>query len=268
MEIFSEEQTIFNWGESYYPSSGRYGPRSESYLSLYQIFEGDMKIIIDHNSFLVKSGEIALVCNDKAVDYRIGKDTHLSWVEIPRPPIPHDTYIKIKDTPYILGATIRLMQLMDLGLQVNRKGIYGPTEFKNALGRAIFHELFDQVRLELVEKPLPDIVKKVKHYIEDHYTEECDTKSISEYAGVSQRYLFKIFRDYLDSTPVEYLWQLRLNKGVELIYFSGLKISEIAYQCGFKNPYHFSRYVRQHFGVSPSKLRKVEPNAYRLMIQN
>ena len=268
MDIFSEEQTIFNWGEAGYPSGGRYGPRSEPFLCLLQIFKGDMEIIIDGKSYLVKPGEIVLVCNEKEVDYLMGEDSQLSWVEIPRPPIPHDSYIKIKDTPYILGATIRLMQLMDLGLQVNRKGIYGPTEFKNALGRAIFHEFFDQLRLEFVEKPLPDLVKKVKHYIEDHYTAECDTKSISEYAGVSQRYLFKVFRDYLDSTPVEYLWQLRLNKGVELIYFSGLKISEIAYQCGFKNPYHFSRYVRQHYGISPSKLRKVEPHTYRLIIQN
>ena len=35
-----------------------------------------------------------------------------------------------------------------------------------------------------------------------------------------------------------------------------LTISEIAYQCGYKNPYHFSRQIRQFFKHSPSELRK------------
>lgn len=264
MNIFSEEKTIFHWCEARYPKGGRYGPRSEPYLSLYQIFEGEMEIIVGSDSRTVQAGEIALICNDREVDYRIGIATYFSWCEIPRPPMPPEIFEKINNVPLVLKGTDRLTQLMDLGLQVNRRGQHGPTEFKNALGRAIFHEYFDQMKLELVENPLPALVKRVKNHIEQHYMEQCDMNTISDYAGVSKRYLFKLFRKHLDTTPVEYLWQLRLNKGVELLYFSGLRVAEIAYQCGFKNPYHFSRYVKQHHGVSPNKLRKTKPYTYGL----
>ena len=262
MNVFSEKQTIFQWGEVNYLNGGRYGPRSDPYLSLYQIFKGKMEIIINNDVFLTNAGETVLVCNEKEVDYQFGVKVYLAWCEILKPPIPTKIYNKIKDSPIVLKTSSRLAQLMELGLQVNRKGIHKPTEFKNALGRAFIHEFFDQAKLELSEESLPELVERVINYIEQHYTEECNAQSIAEYAGVSRRYLFNLFKGHLEISPADYLWQLRLIKGVHLLCHSGLRISEIAYQCGFKNPYHFSRYVKQHHGVSPNKLRKMHSSTF------
>ena len=189
-----------------------------------------MKIILNGDVSTTKAGETVLVYNTKTVNYRLGKDVYVAWCETPNSPMPSVIFKKIKNTPLVLKTTDRLAQLMELGLQVNRKGIHESTEFKNALGRAIIHEYFDQAELALVEQSLPELVERVKQYIEQHYTEKCDTQSISDYAGVSRRYLFKQFRAHLRTSPAKYLWQLRLNKGVHLLCHSGLSVSEIAYQ--------------------------------------
>ena len=38
--------------------------------------------------------------------------------------------------------------------------------------------------------------------------------------------------------------------------FDNVRVSEIADRCGFKNPFHFSRLLRQMQGASPRKLRQ------------
>ena len=37
---------------------------------------------------------------------------------------------------------------------------------------------------------------------------------------------------------------------------TGPTVAEIAYQCGYKNPYHFSRQVKTSYGCPPSELRR------------
>jgi len=64
------------------------------------------------------------------------------------------------------------------------------------------------------------------------------------------------FREALNMTPARYLWKLRGEQGVAMLAETGLSIAEIAYRCGFKNPYHFSRMVKTLQGTSPRTVRR------------
>ena len=74
--------------------------------------------------------------------------------------------------------------------------------------------------------------------------------------GFHHRTCQKIFREHLKLSPSQYLWELRISKGVNLLRATGHNISEIAYRCGYQTPYHFSRHIKQKFGCSPSELRE------------
>jgi transcriptional regulator GlxA family with amidase domain len=56
-------------------------------------------------------------------------------------------------------------------------------------------------------------------------------------------------------TPAGYLWKVRANRGHQMLLRTGLTIAEITFQCGYKNPFHFSRQIRQQFGMSPTEVR-------------
>ncbi len=73
---------------------------------------------------------------------------------------------------------------------------------------------------------------------------------------VTPNHLIKLFRERAGITPMEYLWQVRLDHAMTLLRKSGLSISEIAYQIGFKNPYHFARRFRARYGTSPRAFRR------------
>ncbi|WP_395447970.1 helix-turn-helix transcriptional regulator [Aminobacter sp. UC22_36] len=80
--------------------------------------------------------------------------------------------------------------------------------------------------------------------------------------GVTPQHLVSSFRKHIGVAPVRYLWQVRASRGHFLLLQTGLPISDIAYQCGYKNPFHFSRPISDQFGMSPRQVR--ENKGYRM----
>ncbi|MCS7062178.1 MAG: helix-turn-helix transcriptional regulator, partial [Anaerolineae bacterium] len=73
---------------------------------------------------------------------------------------------------------------------------------------------------------------------------------------ISAPHLIRLFRRHTGTTPARYWWQLRLERGVELLRETGLSITEIAQRTGFRSSFHFSRLVKQRYRLSPRALRK------------
>ncbi|MCX6970179.1 MAG: helix-turn-helix transcriptional regulator [Verrucomicrobia bacterium] len=69
-------------------------------------------------------------------------------------------------------------------------------------------------------------------------------------------HLIRLFRQHLGTTPMQSVWKRRVEAGAQLLRETGLAISEVAYQCGFQSPFHFSRMLRKHFGHPPRAYRR------------
>jgi AraC family transcriptional regulator len=50
----------------------------------------------------------------------------------------------------------------------------------------------------------------------------------------------------------------RIAKARELITSSNNTLSEIAEQCGFSSQSHLSRCINAEYGITPSKMRKIQ----------
>ncbi|MFZ4572702.1 MAG: helix-turn-helix domain-containing protein, partial [Bacteroidales bacterium] len=73
--------------------------------------------------------------------------------------------------------------------------------------------------------------------------------------GMSRAQLYRKFKSLTDKTVNEYLRTFRLYKARELLLTTGLNVSEVAYETGFKNLSHFSRVFTEEFGTNPSELK-------------
>jgi AraC-like DNA-binding protein len=49
----------------------------------------------------------------------------------------------------------------------------------------------------------------------------------------------------------EFIFAIRLKRAAQLLRESGMSVTEIAYNVGFKDPSHFSKLFKKQFGVSP-----------------
>lgn len=111
-------------------------------------------------------------------------------------------------------------------------------------------------RLSYQEKLCNTIVPAVK-YIEKNYKDQNLTNEIlAKECNISEVYLRKLFNKHLQTTPKQYIAEIRLQKARQLLTEGVLKISAISEECGFTNPYHFCRIFKQKTGLTPSEFMK------------
>jgi AraC-like DNA-binding protein len=99
-----------------------------------------------------------------------------------------------------------------------------------------------------------DIVDEIKRGFgrPDFSAEDIATK-----LGVSANYVQKILAES-GRTFTERVQELRLQKAREMLAdlrFDGMKMSDVAFACGFNDLSHFNRCFRRRFGASPTQFR-------------
>ena len=72
-------------------------------------------------------------------------------------------------------------------------------------------------------------------------------------------YARDLFVKHVGFTPLQYLMEKRLEYAKQLLVsrsVSNYSVREIAYMCGFSDPYYFSRSFHKHVGCSPTEWEK------------
>jgi len=105
-------------------------------------------------------------------------------------------------------------------------------------------------------RQIPGDLKRILEYIQSHSS---DRIQVEDLAGVVRRSIptiHRLFRDYLDSTPMQWITDLRLARAKDLLQTTSLPLASIGEKIGFPDPFHLSRVFKAHTGVSPSQYRK------------
>ncbi|MFD2727662.1 two-component regulator propeller domain-containing protein [Hyunsoonleella rubra] len=77
-----------------------------------------------------------------------------------------------------------------------------------------------------------------------------------EELGVSRSMLFTKIKAWTNSTPNDFIQDVRLNQAAKLLELNRLNIAEISYEVGFKRPKYFSQRFQKKFGLTPSEFSK------------
>lgn len=88
--------------------------------------------------------------------------------------------------------------------------------------------------------------------IHSNFSHDWSIDSLSNHVGVSKVTLTNKFKYYLKTTPMEYLAQLRIEKGKEILKADNLNLEEVARKVGYSNGFAFSKAYKRIKGVSPS----------------
>ncbi|UPQ90246.1 helix-turn-helix domain-containing protein [Vibrio sinaloensis] len=90
-------------------------------------------------------------------------------------------------------------------------------------------------------------------FLEQHFTSsDIDIDQIANAAFVSPRQLQRLFRQYFECSPIQYLRSLQLNYASKLITDEKVtSVQEIAERSGFSDSNYFSKCYKQHFAQTP-----------------
>lgn len=105
--------------------------------------------------------------------------------------------------------------------------------------------------------PQSTLLAPARLLLESAYADPLLTNAmLAKQCGISEVYFRKRFFEEFGVSPKQYITGLRLNRARQLLTETPLKITEIAEQCGFSNPYHFCRIFKQKTALSPGEYRK------------
>lgn len=93
--------------------------------------------------------------------------------------------------------------------------------------------------------------------VEQHYTTQ---KLVTDYARdlfITPNYLNKIVKDETGLTAREHIQQKIVAEAKSMLYTQGLTMKEVAYQLGFEDMGHFSKFFKKTCGQNFSHLRKM-----------
>jgi AraC-like DNA-binding protein len=99
-------------------------------------------------------------------------------------------------------------------------------------------------------------VQRATRYIDEHLGQPIAADDLAAAARLSPSQTARLFRQQTGHTPMQFLRRARIDRARRLLADVDLSIKEIAAQCGFDDPYHFSRVFREVDGLPPTLYRQ------------
>ncbi len=105
-----------------------------------------------------------------------------------------------------------------------------------------------------------ETIIKVQEWIQDNYTKPIPVTEIARRFQLSVRSLNRRFKQATNTTPLQYLQDLRISQAKDLLKQSNLVIAEVADQVGYQDASYFTGLFK--------KLNAITPNEYRRLVRN
>lgn len=95
-------------------------------------------------------------------------------------------------------------------------------------------------------------IKKVLHYMSNHFNQPLTVQKMAELVGLSDMYFGCLFKQETGMSFRKLLTSIRMNRAEEMLYSGEYKINEIADACGFSDVFYFSKLFKENRGFAPS----------------
>lgn len=98
--------------------------------------------------------------------------------------------------------------------------------------------------------------RRAENYIQSNFMYDISIAGIAKMLGIDRRYLYRIFIEYIGTSPQKYILRYRLGKAAELLSQYSCSVSEAARSCGYKDTFNFSKMFKKEYGISPSEYKR------------
>ena len=159
--------------------------------------------------------------------------------------------IKIRNTDMIIHLLERLIFYFSY-----------PSNANNLLVVDVMNQIYTQLYLNDSDFQLtdnkychPDWFLKAVKYMESNYRHKIIINMIAEAADMSESLFYKKFRQYTDTSPTDYLRDIRIRHAEHELLNTDKQIKSIAYETGFRNSSYFVKQFKEVTGISPKQFR-------------
>lgn len=113
----------------------------------------------------------------------------------------------------------------------------------------------DSLETSSIDKEFLD---KVISVIKSNMSEgDFDVVQLADALAVSKSSLYRKMKIATGLSPIEFIRNIRLKHGSQLLKDRSISVAEVAYECGFSNPKYFATCFKEEFGVTPKEYQKI-----------
>ena len=106
---------------------------------------------------------------------------------------------------------------------------------------------------------LPSLMNEISTavlYIANHYQEPITLQQLADMCAISCTSFRRIFERTMHTSPLEYLYHVRVKAAINLLKTTELPITEVASRVGYQTLSSFNRHFRRIAGASPRDCRR------------
>lgn len=242
---------IDNIGFSSDPKTCRFGPGHRDLFLIHYVLKGEGIF----NGNLVTEGQGFLITPHMTENYFPCKENpwKLLWIT------SHDSNIsEIFDT-YNANPQTNIFEYSyksfanDLSnmIQQNHNVVYSASEILE-----IFLNLFNHQKKSSAFSNNEDMYYNYAiDYINSNIFRPIYVCDLTEILGISQSYLYKIFKKKCSLSPQAKINNIKLSKAINMLKQTSMQVTNIAYSLGFSTPQDFSKFFKKHTGISPTHFK-------------
>ena len=222
------------------------------HTEVHYIFKGNGRLKCGEHYFDLQAGDCAIVNGNELHEGKGGKCDYVCLI------IPPSFF---EQNHSIFEHIVRDERVSDLIMKIYEKytshsGI-DTLEIKGYMYFLVSHLLRNYSVKTLGETLYSGYVSKLNKinevikYIGCNYASQLTTRTLAEYAHLSEGYFCQIFKEVTGKSAMQYINNLRVNKAHKMLTGTHMNISEIAFCCGFDDANYFSRIYKKFKGETP-----------------
>lgn len=238
------EKELFKW---FIPENYSFPLHFHRAYELIFVHEGTLSVTIQQKEYQLKKNQVAFIFSNQVHGFHSTGPAKISVV-IFSPELVGDFFMKYKG--YIPDNNVLQLQSIP---ELNK---LNTTFRQKSFLYAICAELEEQVQFIPVQPSKKmEVLYKILLYVDQHYHENCTLKAVARQLKYDYAYLSKLFIQMTGMTFTEYVNHYRISQARYLLKNSQLPISEIAFNCGYKNIRTFNRNFKKITNMSPKMYR-------------
>lgn len=110
---------------------------------------------------------------------------------------------------------------------------------------------------KFIKKQPSSKIQKFIKYIEENSYGSISVTKMSNNLGISRSYLDQLVREEFNTSPSNYIIELKMNKAKELLEQREMTVKEIANTVGYADQNYFSRIFKKFCGMTPTQYREL-----------
>lgn len=178
-----------------------------------------------------------------------GEEVWRSYHEIVK---EHGNILRLEDTAY---PNQLIFKLFDKAVHEEIKDAFESSSFAYTFIMELKRYLLHSTKSS---KTIPESISDAIRYMQHHYSNPIILDDIVEASGLSKYHFSRLFQSIMQTSPMNFLTKIRLNKAIELMKDQNLTIEEIALRVGYSNGNYFTKVFKSIIGMSPGKYRNSE----------